>query len=397
MKSNRIEVRKLNSKHHERYQVKITGILVLLLFPLIPPDYLQSITLIENISVLMIGIMFLYLFVLSFIKREFNFFVIVSFIYIIWRSYSSYYYSNGVLDLVNSFRIVTLILLLNLIIKRFPKSTLKALSILFGLYVLINFFTLLILPEGLYLDNPREGQFREAWFLGIENQFAVTLIPGVILIVLYSWYSYNKITKSAWINIIITFFTILKVWSATAIVSVAFVIGSMILNLRKRIRPIYRFSLLSLIYIILWVVLVRFNSLESFQTVIVDILEKDMTLSGRTKIWAVMFDSISDSFWYGFGINTSLLVGVHTYFGAHNMILQILIDSGLIGLILFIFCILIAGIKLQKFKNNRISTLLLIGLFGVLIGGLTESYKLNNLFLLLTLSYNIGYLDNKKM
>src|SRR5699024_1188025 len=216
-----------------------------------------------------------------------------------WRSLTSYYLSDGVLDLVNSFRIDTLILLVNIMVKRFPRSTLKALSIIFGLYIVINFLTLFVFPDGLYLTD----KHNKAWLLGIENQFALFLIPGIIIIILSSWYRFNKITILAWLQVFIILLTVLQIWSATAIVAIFFVIISIIINLRKKIKPIYRFTLLSIIYILLWIFLVRFNSLDSFQAIIVDVLGKDLTLSGRTRIWAAVFNIIPDSLWYGFGIN----------------------------------------------------------------------------------------------
>jgi len=364
---------------------------VLLLFPIILPDYLESIDIISNISVLIVGIMFIYLLVFNFIKKDINIFVIVSVIFFVWRMFSSYYLTDGVMDLVNSIRIITLILFLNLVIKRFPKSTLKALSTIFGLYIVINFITLLIFPKGLYLTD----KFSSGWFLGIENQFAVFLVPGTILIVISSWYNHKKISTLAWLQIVITLLTVLKIWSATAIVAIIFVVASIMLIFSKKLKNIYNFSMLGILYVALWLILVRFNSIESFQTIIVDILGKDMTLSFRTRIWEVIIDIIPDSFWYGFGINTSVLAGVETHFVAHNMILQTILDSGIIGLLLFLICVLISGTKLQKYKKYNISALLLIGVFGILIGGLTESYRFNYLFLLLVLSYNVKYINQR--
>lgn len=379
------------SSNREQYEIRMTWIIILLLIPLILPDYFQSIKIVNDFTVLITGIIFFYLFGITFMKKEFNIFVIASFIFFIWRSFSSYYFSGGVLDLINSLRIVTLILLINITVKRYPKSTLQALSILFGTYITLNFISYFMFPEGLY----KTDSFQKGWILGIENQFAFLIVPGISLIILYSWYKYNKISLISWILLIMSVLTVIKAWSATAIVSLFFIIISFSLNLKKKIKPVYSFFRLSIIYAVVWLVLVRFNSLESFQAIIVDLLNKDLTLSGRTRIWAVVFDAIPQSLWYGYGINTKVLAGVHTYFVAHNMILQTLLDNGLIGLILLILCIIIAGFNLQKFRYSRYSVMLLIGMFAILIGGLTESYRLNYLFLFLILSFNISFLDKE--
>ncbi|MCE7792393.1 O-antigen ligase family protein, partial [Salipaludibacillus sp. CUR1] len=329
----------------------------------------------------------IYLIFITFFKKEYNLFIILSIIFIIWRSFSSYYFSEGVLDLVNSFRILTLILLINITIKKYPKSTLKALSALFGFYIILNFISYLIFSGGLYWTGSQN-----AWILGIENQFGYFLIPGILLSILFSWYKHKKISGLSLFVVMLAVSTLLMAWSATAIVAVFFLLTSIFINVRQRIKPVYSFITLSILYLAIWFVIVRFNSFNSLEIIITDILGKDLTFSGRTRIWDSVFDTIPNSLWYGFGINSEVLGGIVTYFAAHNMILQIFLDTGLIGLTLFFICIVVGGVKLQKTKNNRVSVILLIGIFGILIGGITESYRMNYLFLLLTLSYNVKYL-----
>lgn len=367
-----------------------------MLIPLMPPDYFLTISVLEKIFTVISVLLFIVLFFLTIIKKEINVFIVLSLAFIFWRIISSYYFSNSITDLSNSVKICTLILLINLTIKKSPKELFNALSIVFGMYIIINFLTLFLFPEGLYVDNPRLGQLRPAWFLGIDNQFSVFLIPGIILAVLSSWYTHSKISVFAWIQIVVATFTIFITFSATAVISFVFVLLAITLSLRKKIKLInISFYRISLIYIVVWFLLVWLNSLELFQTLIVDILEKDMTLSGRTRIWAVVFDVIDESLLYGHGINVRVLVG-HTYFVAHNMILQIILESGIIGLSLFVLCIALAGNEMQTYKKNSITLILVIGIFGVLIGGLTEAYRLNYLYMLITIAYNIRYIKDYK-
>lgn len=378
----------MNTLNQIRYNPKTISIITLLFIPLILPDYLQNIELINSLAILLVGIMFLFLFVISLIKKQFNVYVIASFIFLAWRMFSSYYINNDILDLVNSFRIITLVLLVNITIKYYPRSTLQALSIIFSTYITVNYISLFAFPNGLYSTSG----LSKGWFLGIENQHALIIIPGIVIITLSSWYKYSKISLISWIQIILALLTVLKIWSATAIVAVVFVVFSIMLSLRKLVKPIYTFLFLSISYAILWMIMVRLNSLDSFQAIIVDVLNKDLTLSFRTNIWSAIFDDVQNFFWYGYGINTEVKAGIVTYFAAHNMILQTLLDIGIIGLVLFIVCIILPGIKLQLTKKSRISVLLSIGIFGILIGGLAESYRLNYLFLLLTLAHNVDYL-----
>ncbi|WP_066190754.1 O-antigen ligase family protein [Gracilibacillus timonensis] len=374
-----------------RGRLSLSVVIFLLLIPLVQSDFFQRLGYLSFFIDFITATIFLFLVYFTVTKKQLNIFVITSLIFLIWRSVSSYYFSDGVMDLVNSTRIASLILLVNIFIKKYPKSTLSATDFLFSAYIVLNFFALLMFPQGLYVTDG----YSSAWLFGIENQFALFIVPGITFIMLNSWYRYNTISIIAWLKILIAVITVGMIWSATAVVAVFFVIISSILVRQKRIQLVYTFFLFLLFYIIIWLIVVRFNSLDSFQAIITDILGKDLTLTGRTRIWAEIFETLPQSLWYGFGINSKVLAGVVTDFAAHNMILQLLLDSGIIGFMLFIIPFLIAGVKLHCNKEQMMSTLILIGLFAILIGGIAEAYKMNYLFLLMTFAYNINYIIDK--
>lgn len=364
---------------------------------LLLPPYLLNINIVNNISEILIGLLFIIVFILSIAKKRFNFFIIISLILGTWSVLSSYFLAEGIFDIFNNIRIVTLILLTNLSIKRFPNSTLTSLSIIFTLLIIVNYVTFITFQDGLYLDKPRSNQIRKAWILGIENQFALTVIPGITLALLRSWYVLKKISLISWITTIIGSLTVLLSSSATAIVSLIFFLGFILVNLgRKNNFSFFSFYLLSTVYTVLWFIVVRFNSIDNAREIIENLFEKDITLSGRTLIWNEVFDAIPNSFWYGFGNDSHVVVTVFSReFRTHNILLQSLLDNGIIGFSLLILCIVLAGLKLQKFKQNKLSFFLLIGVFALLIGGIAESYRLNNLFILLIISYNIKFLIHR--
>src|SRR5699024_12865282 len=97
-------------------------------------DLLQF-NIIENLSVVFTIFIFLIFIYLTIINKRFNFILLIIFIYFVWRSSVSYFYSEEVLDLTNSLKIITLVLFINLIIDKYPKSTLSALSSLFSIYI----------------------------------------------------------------------------------------------------------------------------------------------------------------------------------------------------------------------------------------------------------------------
>lgn len=369
-------------------KINMYWILLFSMFFLIYPDYFQSITFLNIISTFVLGIMFLIVFSINILQKRMNFFIFLTFLYLLWRSYTSYFLNDGVLDIVNNFRIINIVLLINICIKKYPKALLSSMASLFSIYIILNFLTLIVFSDGL----TKTSLGSEIWFLGIANQFGYFLIPAISIIMLNSWFKYNKITVLTWLYSCIALLSVMIVWSATAIVSLIIVIIISYILQSKNIGKLINFNLLLMVYGVFWFVLVKFNSITIFQKVIVDLLEKDLTLSYRTEIWQSVFEELPKSIYYGFGINSEVRAGIVTDFAAHNMILQILLDSGIIGLFLFISCLFYVGNKKSRFKSYYGTNLLLVSVFGILIGGLAESYRINYLFLLLTLIYNVKYI-----
>jgi len=169
----------------------------------------------------------------------------------------------------------------------------------------------------------------------------------------------------------------------------------MIINRIKSLNQIFNFVNLSILYIIIWIFVVRINSFKSFEYFIVDLLGKDLTFSGRTRIWNVAFDVLKEHLWVGNGIGYAFKVS-YTYFVAHNQFLQLIIESGLIGLLLFVSIIILVGKKIQATKNLAEKQVILSAIFIFFIAGLTEAYPYTYIFLLLTFGYNLPIIMKKK-
>ncbi|MDJ0616377.1 MAG: O-antigen ligase family protein [Calothrix sp. MO_192.B10] len=108
--------------------------------------------------------------------------------------------------------------------------------------------------------------------------------------------------------------------------------------------------------------------LGNLETILVDILGKSLTFSGRTDIWDLMFDKIRERPWFGYGYagfwtsdeafyvldNSWALTGAGganagVRFNAHNSFLEVLLQLGWVGLSLYIvnfFLLFIRSIRL---------------------------------------------------
>lgn len=365
---------------------------LMLIFIIIPPQYFLSNSLFVNINKLFLAILFIVLFSYTLLKRKLNIYVLLLTIFLFWNVFSSYFILDGVSDITNNLRILTLVLLINLFVNKHLFYLLKSFNFVFGIYIVLNLMTYVVFTNGLYLDNPREGQYRLAWLLGIENQFAYVLIPGTVLTFIYSLYKYNKISKYAWFIFMVSIITIIVSWSATAVVTLAFIIVSLVVINIEKLKKYYNISILTILYVVIWIFAVQINKFKELNVLIEKFLKKDITLSGRTYIWDEVFYKIPESLWLGFGNNTRVFVSVfNKEYRAHNMILQIVLDNGIVSLFLLLLIFIVVGIRIHK-SYNPIKLYILLGIFSILIGGLAESYQLNYLILFLTLGYYIDYL-----
>src|SRR5699024_2012296 len=105
--------------------------------------------------------------------------------------------ANRVIQLL-SFTFLT-----DIYMKKNPEIYISILSKLFSFYIILNFLSIIIFPNGLWLDH----KFRPAYILGIGNSMAYMIIPGIIFISLNSWIKKRKISLFSIFMILISIIT----------------------------------------------------------------------------------------------------------------------------------------------------------------------------------------------
>ncbi|MFK4310809.1 O-antigen ligase [Bacillus sp. RC242] len=147
------------------------------------------------------------------------------------------------------------------------------------------------------------------------------------------------------------------------------------------------------IYIVIFFTIIVFRLQELlFGDFIINVLHKDMTFTGRTYIWNVVLNVIKKSWILGFGRGNDIIS--YYFFNlneTHNAVLEILMYSGLLGILFFLIILFVVGNKLSINKDHIISKILSFSIFAYMILGLTESvfYK-KEFWILLFISYSVG-------
>lgn len=202
-------------------------------------------------------------------------------------------------------------------------NLISVLMVIFEIMLYYNFLTLSVGPD-LY------GAYYTA--LGYDNAAPPYLLTAYLIAVCY------MIEKRKYIRpvimIIIIHLTLIITMVGTGLVAIIFVDILLIWNSRRVIKISYFKSYCICLLATFAIVVCRVQNIFSF--IIVDVLGKDLTFTGRTRDWDLAFELIPKKFMFGYGIldqitEKKILGDVFT----HNAVLEQLFRGGIISLLVF--------------------------------------------------------------
>ena len=131
-----------------------------------------------------------------------------------------------------------------------------------------------------------------------------------------------------------------------------------------------------------------------FEFFIVDILHKDLTFSSRTKLWDRTIKIINNNKILGTGLQKSeFTIKSISAYHAHSHFLNIMFQSGILGVGIYIYIVFEAFNRLNKFKESRIAQIVSFTLFVLFIMLTVDTFDITaNLFLIICLGFNISKL-----
>lgn len=285
------------------------------------------------------------------IVKEYNSLYSITLVMILYRLlliFTTIYSKGDILKVgYQSIVIITLMLYAEYYYRKNDLNKLiQILANIFTIYLLINIIGYIAFPSGLY--KQREG----IHFLGFRTRF--TEYSMILLLLALLNYRINcKNKKLLTFRIIIVILNIFIPHIATAITGIIlFLITYFILNKIKYVN----YKIVFFIAILITILIVFFRIQNIFSFFIVDLLHKNITLTGRTEIWDRAYEYIFDKqFIIGHGMKTdgNFILWEGSLWQAHNQLLQTLYEGGLIGTCLYYGAFNIALSKLNKFKNNN--------------------------------------------
>lgn len=341
----------------------------------------------EIIRCISLIIMVIFLFKKDLKIDKFDILTIIFSLYIIMISFVNRNLSFGI-----TVSVLQLFIICRFVKERLKKSNkmLTTLYILYSVVAVINFIPIIG-------KNVTENY---SYFLGGKNALSMVLIPTLYFISIYSIVKYRKITIKNLALSMIIIATMFISGSGTGIVLSVIALICMLLidkiNVNKKV--------LFIAYIIIFLVVLNlqaFNNIGIIRTIVVDYLQKDLTLTGRTEIWDKVINYITDSFLVGYGKGNSIVSSFSNVSECHNMFLEIMLCGGMILLVNYILIIKETFSKCNYSKNklkNKLNNTSLIFVFLFFIIGLTESVPFKiEIWIMFTITYSIdNILKNKE-
>lgn len=369
---------------------------IIIFLSLLEPDYFTSIDIIHDYYIVMrvitLFLAFLYFLVKNMVPK------ITSIIVIYFGIYGfSTYINNG--DMMSFFAyssyIVSFVAWLEITLRRYTMKGLYSLNFVYSLHVYINLFFYIVFPQGYTYSITYAGNVIERYFLGVENQFASTLIPAIVINIVYNYAKHSKLKINSYLLIITVLFTFIYIWSATSIVGISLIILYLLLINRKKVKAIINNKTIIITTVSLFISVVVLRIIDIFSFLIEDLLGKDVTLSTRTLLWDRAFIYIENSPWLGYGYLGSgryLQVTSTRFMDSHNTVLQLLLQHGYLGLILFAILVFMFFKNLSIYKESNITKFILFSFFVATTMMLSEVYSFTFLLVILVLGIFSPYI-----
>ena len=178
----------------------------------------------------------------------------------------------------------------------------------------------------------------------------VVLMPALYFSWLDAHYRKRKLIMSVtWISV---YAGALICRSATTLAGLAALIAILVLIYVPAIRRfLFNWKTVLAVIIAVFAFIVVLRRQEVFQDILMRYFGKDTTFTGRIYLWDAALNAFKLHPWFGTGdastvYATLFTVGTQKLAYAHNEILDLLVRSGVIGLLLYVGCIL-RSVKLR--------------------------------------------------
>lgn len=284
--------------------------------------------------------------------------------------------------LVYNTKIIVLMAFIHFMYKKNQHSTLKIVTGIIVLFVLVDFATIIIWPKGLYITTTVYSQWNSEnisnWLLGNKNNRIIWELSAISLTKISCDRGILK-KRSLRFIMLIAVLAIVFTKSSTSIVAVTVLCGAVLF---QKAVPLGRNSMkVFLIGYCVLTGLVMFGNAGFLAPIVEGMLGKDITFTGRAGTWRIVIAYILQKPVFGWGYVGSeqamKMISKAAAVNAHSQWLQALLQGGAVEFFILAFLIASAAKYFGKvcsesrlFYLGGLFSLLLVMIFEVVMGNL---------------------------
>lgn len=305
-------------------------------------------------------------------KREFNQYDWLVFLFYILLGISTFCGSKEYLSyIIYAVQGLSATIFIDYESKKDPYGLIKVFRNSLILMVFLNFIFLCIRPSGFY------GNGATTYYLmGYRIAFTPFIVSAVFFSVFYDWLRGNKkISTVSTSTILIGLITLLIQNVVTGIVTLS--LSFLLLVIFKKKSKLINFWTFLTAYVVVFVAIVVFDiqyHIPFLSYFLVDVLGKDLTFDNRTTIWRATITQFLKHPILGSGISGGGLIKVQFIYvtktlSAHNQILNILYEGGILSFVAFLGMITRIAHIIGKYRNSygvKIIACFVIGFFVIM-------------------------------
>lgn len=284
-------------------------------------------------------------------------------------------------------------------LKKYHRFFFKSLSAVGEILLLMNLIVVILVPEGLY----RTGSTDIAcYLLGHKNQaFGILFVPMFAHAVYYGD-PYKKQCSLRTFFCIFLMIIMSYLSKASMAMVCSIIMAALLWCVRYRgFRDLINIKTVTVgtLGVNCLICFFRIQNLLSF--LIINVLNKDITLTSRTDIWDRAFTYFLDNMIWGVGYEAPYTITQQLGLsGTHNMIVGILFHSALIGIFVWGGILVVVNCKVYKYKMTLAGSIASIFMLIYLIQGISENIlqpmKEGTMLLLLTLMLGMSCYASEK-
>lgn len=274
-------------------------------------------------------------------------------------------------------QIITLTLLLEYGLNNDFEKCMKAFSLLLEIYTYVNFFSIIIFPNGMYESDVYSGHF---WFLGYKNVMIRFFLPALCVNSIWTVYKFGKYTIRFYLLLICMLYTEWIVDCKTGLIGIFFVVIMLFMFSRKKLPKFINAKNVSIIVVVVSILFATTSITDVFNDLLVS-LGEEASIGHRINIWKRAIEIIIQNPIFGYGLRNNdeykMLLNVNLGYSyishPHNYVLYTLIQGGLMQLVVVGALFFRTTRKCMKNRDSFAAKMIMYTYIAFFIMGITES------------------------